>query len=74
MPIPRTLLSRDEPTDLDLRLVAGAWPDGLGGEMVLSAPHPDTFDGPHPFFGEGMLYRLSLTPGTHGAPADRFAW
>ena len=21
-----------------------------------------------------MLYRLSLTPGTHGAPADRFAW
>ena len=74
MPIPRTLLSRDEPNDLDLRLVAGAWPDGLGGEMVLSAPHPDTFDGPHPFFGEGMLYRLSLTPGTHGAPADRFAW
>lgn len=62
------------PEDHDLDLVAGSWPDGLVGELVLSAPHPTTFDGPHPFFGEGALYRLSLQPGTHGAPPDRFAW
>ena len=74
MPIPRSLLSRDTPQDHDLSVVAGAWPDGLGGELVISAPHPTTFDGPHPFFGEGAIYRLSLEPGTHGAPADRFAW
>lgn len=41
---------------------------------MLSAPHPSTFDGPHPFFGEGAIYRMSLRPGTHGAPPDRFAW
>ena len=74
MPIPRSLLSRDTPQDHDLSVVAGAWPDGLGGELVISAPHPTTFDGPHPFFGQGAIYRLSLEPGTHGAPADRFAW
>ena len=62
------------PEDHDLDLVAGSWPDGLVGELVLSAPHPTTFDGPHPFFGEGALDRLSLQPGTHGAPPDRFAW
>lgn len=74
MPIPRTLFSRAEPADHDLRLVSGEWPAGLGGEMVISAPHPDTFGGPHPFFGEGMTYRLSLQPGTHGAAAGTFAW
>jgi carotenoid cleavage dioxygenase-like enzyme len=74
VPIPRSLLSRDTPTDHDLRVVQGTWPEGLGGELVISAPHPSTFDGPHPFFGEGMLYRLSLQAGTNGAPADRFAW
>lgn len=74
MPIPRSLFDRSTPADWDLGVVAGVWPDGLTGELVISAPHPDTFGGPHPFFGEGMTYRLSLTPGTHGAPADRFAW
>ena len=74
MPIPRSLLSRDTPEDHDLSLVSGRWPEGLTGELILSAPHPTTFDGPHPFFGEGALYRLSLQPGTHGAPDDRFAW
>ena len=48
MPIPRSLLSRDAPVDLDLRVLAGEWPAELTGEMVLSAPHPDTFDGPTP--------------------------
>ena len=67
MPLPRCLFDRAAPRDHDLSLVSGTWPDGLTGELVLSAPHPDTFDGPHPFFGEGMVYRLSLQPGTFGA-------
>ena len=70
MPIPRSVLSRQAPTDHDLTVTGGHWPDELTGELVISAPHPDTFDGPHPFFGEGMTYRLSLQPGRHGAPAD----
>ncbi|MEO6629275.1 MAG: carotenoid oxygenase family protein, partial [Aquihabitans sp.] len=74
MPIPRSLFCRDEPVDHDLALVGGEWPEGLGGELVISAPHPDTFDGPHPFFGEGMTYRLSLEAGTHGAADQNFAW
>ena len=67
MPVPRTLLVRDEPADHDLRVTAGTWPEDASGELVISAPHPDTFDGPHAFFGDGMTYRLSLQPGTHGA-------
>jgi carotenoid cleavage dioxygenase-like enzyme len=74
MPIPRSLFDRSEPADHDLRVTAGTWPADLTGELFISAPHPDTFDGPHPFFGEGMTYRLSLQPGTFGAPADAFAW
>lgn len=73
MPIPRSLFTGDTPADLDLT-VTSSWPAALSGELVLSAPHPDTLSGPHPFFGEGMTYRLSLTPGTHGAPPDRVAW
>ena len=64
MPIPRSLFARDTPQDHDLTVLSGPWPAGLTGELVISAPHPDTFDGPHPFFGEGMTYRLSLQPGT----------
>ena len=74
MPIPRSLLSRQAPTDHDLTVTRGHWPDELTGELVISAPHPSTFDGPHPFFGEGMTYRLSLQPGRHGAPAGALAW
>lgn len=74
MPLPRTLLSRDTPQDHDLTVRSGTWPEGLTGELVLSAPHPTTFDGPHPFFGEGAAYRLSLEPGRHGATTDGFAW
>ena len=74
MPIPRSLFSSEVPADHDLSVHSGAVPGGLIGDLVLSAPHPDTFGGPHPFFGEGMTYRLSLEPGRHGAPADRFAW
>lgn len=74
MPLPRTLLRRDVPTDHDLSVVAGSWPEELSGELVLSAPHPTTFAGPHPFFGEGMTYRLSLEAGRHGAPDGALAW
>ena len=74
MPIPRSLLSRQAPTDHDLTVTRGHWPDELTGELVISAPHPRTFDGPHPFFGEGMVYRLSLQPGRHGAPPGALAW
>jgi carotenoid cleavage dioxygenase-like enzyme len=65
MPLPRSLFDRSEPRDHDLSVVSGAWPEGLSGELVISAPHPSTLDGPHPFFGEGMGYRLSL---------DTLAW
>ena len=74
MPIPRSLFHRADPTDHDLSVVTGTWPEELRGELVISAPRPDTFDGPHPFFGDGMTYRLSLEPGTHGAPQGKFAW
>ncbi len=73
MPIPRSLFHA-KPTDRDLQVVQGSWPDDLSGELFLSAPHPSTFGGPHPFFGDGTTYRLSLRPGTHDAPVDRFAW
>src|SRR5262245_14295585 len=73
MPLPRCLLRTDAPQDLDLSLVRGAWPRDCQGELVISAPHPDSFGGPHAFFGDGMTWRISLQPGSHGAPADRFA-
>jgi all-trans-8'-apo-beta-carotenal 15,15'-oxygenase len=72
MPIPRTLL--DSPlADLDLELRAGAWPHGLDGEIFISTSERATAP-IHGFFGDGVMIRLSLTPGSHGAPADRFAW
>ncbi|HRW38365.1 MAG TPA: carotenoid oxygenase family protein [Aquihabitans sp.] len=74
MPLPRCLFDASEPVDHDLRVTSGTWPSGLSGELVLSSPHPSTFGGPHPFFGEGMVSRLSLAMGAHGAPADALAW
>lgn len=74
MPIPRSLFSATPAADHDFELVAGEWPEGMSGELVISAPHPDTFGGSHPFFGEGVTYRLSLEPGTHGAAEGTFAW
>lgn len=74
MPLPRSLFCTDEPLDHNLRVTQGAWPTDLSGEIFISAPHPDTFGGPHPFYGDGMTYRLSLQAGTFGAPADAFAW
>ena len=33
MPIPRSLLSRQAPTDHDLTVIRGHWPDELTGEQ-----------------------------------------
>jgi all-trans-8'-apo-beta-carotenal 15,15'-oxygenase len=74
VPLPRCLFDRTPPRDHDLEVRQGAWPEGLAGELVISAPHPRSFGGRHPFFGEGMVHRLSLEPGTHGAPDGHFAW
>lgn len=74
MSIPRSIMARVEPADRDLEIVQGAWPDGLGGEVFVSAPHPQTLGPPHAFFGRGMVYRLSLQPGTFGARPGTFAW
>ncbi|MBM3662960.1 MAG: carotenoid oxygenase [Actinobacteria bacterium] len=59
--------------DLDLEVVAGAWPEGVRGDVVFSAPQVAT-DLPFALFGFGVMCRLSLRPGQHGAAADRFAW
>jgi all-trans-8'-apo-beta-carotenal 15,15'-oxygenase len=72
MPLPRSLLTASH-HDVDLELVAGTWPDDLTGEMFISAPAPHA-ELTSALFGFGVMIRLSLRPGTHGAPADRFAW
>ncbi len=72
MPIPGSLLS-SMPSDLDLEVTRGAWPTDLTGEMVISGPVPDRALA-HAFFGWGTMHRLSLSPGTHGAPDGRLAW
>jgi carotenoid cleavage dioxygenase-like enzyme len=73
MSIPRTILAPGTLGDLDLGCVAGAVPEGLTGEVFISTSEPETA-GAHAFFGDGMMVRLSLRPGSHGAAADRWAW
>jgi carotenoid cleavage dioxygenase-like enzyme len=72
VPLPRSLTSHEPIGDHDLRLVAGAWPDDLGGELFVTTSEQATA-GRHAFFGDGVLLRLSLQPGTFGAAADRWA-
>jgi all-trans-8'-apo-beta-carotenal 15,15'-oxygenase len=72
MPLPRSLLTSTPPDALDLVLTGGSWPEGLGGEIFFSASDKATAPR-HGFFGDGILRRLSLRPGAHGAPADGFA-
>lgn len=72
MPVPRSATTATH-TDLDLRLVQGTWPDDIWGEVYVSAPQVAR-DLPYALFGFGVICRLSLRPGTHGAAADRFAW
>ncbi|MFD0683025.1 carotenoid oxygenase family protein [Actinomadura fibrosa] len=73
MPVPRSILGKQDPADLDLEVIAGAWPDDARGHVLVSSSdqrsHPV-----HAFFGDGIMARLALTPGTDGAPAGRFAW
>jgi carotenoid cleavage dioxygenase-like enzyme len=71
MPLPETLLTAPL-QDLDLVVRTGTVPEGLHGEMVISAPVVDTRLG-YQLFGFGALLRISLTPGTFGAAPDAFA-
>lgn len=73
MSLPRTILSPGTLGDLDLVCAEGRVPDGLRGEVLISTSQPETA-GAHAFFGDGVMIRLSLQPGTHGAAADRWAW
>ncbi len=59
-------------SDLDLHVISGAMPAGIHGEMVISAPVIDDRLS-YQLFGFGALVRLSLTPGSFGAPADAHA-
>jgi len=72
VPIPRSLLTSTPPDSLDLQLSQGEWPEGLGGEIFISASEMATAPR-HGFFGDGIVRRLSLDPGTHDAPEGRFA-
>ncbi len=74
MPLPRSVLAPIDPQDRDLAVVQGTMPAGIGGEIIISAPHASTLGPPHAFFGAGMTYRLSLQPETFGAPAGTYAW
>ena len=72
MPTPDTLTTAQH-QDFDLEVVSGAWPTDISGEVLFSAP---LLSGglPYGIFDFGGIIRLSLTPGTHGAPEGRFAW
>lgn len=73
MALPRSILADVPPTDANLKVVSGKWPEDISGNFFLSSPDP-AHKGKHAFFADGVLYRLSLTPGTHGAPAGQLAW
>lgn len=72
MPLPRSITDHDPIGDLDLHLVSGTWPHDLGGELFIATSEQATA-GRHAFFGDGTMIRLSLQPGTFGAPEDRWA-
>lgn len=71
MPLPSTIFSAGF-ADIDLQVAAGRWPDGLHGEMFVSAPVVDHRLN-YQLFGFGAMLRISMQPGTHGAAADRVA-
>ena len=72
MPTPSTLATTTH-GDFDLKVTQGTWPTDIGGEVLFSSPQ---ISGrvPYGIFDFGAMCRLSLDAGTHGAPADRFAW
>jgi hypothetical protein len=72
VPVPRSIISVPH-SDIDLRLEGGTWPDDLAGEIWISAPSASD-DLSYALFGFGVMIRLSLDPGAHGAPADRWPW
>lgn len=72
MSLPLSMLAA-APADLDLEVAAGEMPAAIGGEIFVSAPDPAT-PGDYRLFGEGLVFRLSLAPGTHGAGEGRYAW
>jgi carotenoid cleavage dioxygenase-like enzyme len=73
MPLPRTILADVPPTDANLKIIKGKWPSDISGYFFLASPDP-AFKGKHAFFADGVLYRLSLSQGTHGAAQDELAW
>lgn len=71
MPLPESLLAA-RLADFDLEVVAGQWPEGVRGEMFVSAPVVDSrLD--YQLFGFGAMVRISLEDGTHGAAPGSFA-
>ncbi len=73
MPLPRTILADVAPSDANLKIVKGAWPNDISGSFFLASPDP-AYKGKHAFFADGVLYRLSLEPGKYGAASDELAW
>ncbi len=74
MSVPRTLVDPTPMADIELSLLAGAWPPGLSGEVFIATADQRSARGGHAFYGDGVLVRMSLDPGTWGATADRWAW
>ncbi len=73
MPFPKRILEDVTPVDVNMRVVAGKMPTDISGEMFISQPLPK-YKGQHAFFGDGVLYRLSLEAGTHGAGPNEYAF
>jgi len=69
MPIPRSILTKDDPRDLELTVVAGRWPDDIEGHFLVSTSDQRTRP-LHAFFGDGIMVRVDLRPDDRG----RFAW
>jgi hypothetical protein len=75
MPVPRSILDRSPAAALDLEVV-GAWPTDIEGEILIATADQASAVGGHAFYGDGVLIRLGLRPGTMGhrraaTPGDR---
>jgi carotenoid cleavage dioxygenase-like enzyme len=73
MPVPRSILDRSPAAALDLEVV-GAWPTDIEGEILIATADQASAVGGHAFYGDGVLIRLGLRPGTMGASPGRHAW
>ncbi len=72
MPTPRSLTTAAH-EDFDLHVTSGVWPTDLQGEVLFSSPQI-TGRTDYGIFDFGAMHRLSLRPGTRGAPPDALAW